>query len=128
MPATRTQTGKTQSMEHAHIYRVPRCGAKPEALIGYTFAGQLARAGPGNVLTASASRDAMGKASEDETGMLTAIKVLHTVVWALACWQLLWRCHFLLGDGAFRWAAILSVMILIEGSCAPCKWVAMPDD
>jgi hypothetical protein len=56
----------------------------------------------------------MGKASEDETGVLTAIKVLHTVVWALLAAAIV-ALPFLAGRGAFRGAAILSVMILIEG-------------
>jgi hypothetical protein len=55
----------------------------------------------------------MGKASEDETGMLTAIKVLHTVVWAFFAAAIV-ALPFLAVQGAFRWAAILSVLILVE--------------
>jgi hypothetical protein len=55
----------------------------------------------------------MGKASEDETGMLTAIKVLHTVVWAFFTAAIV-ALPFLAVQGAFRWAAILSVLILVE--------------
>jgi hypothetical protein len=69
----------------------------------------------------------MGKASEDETGMLTAIKVLHTVVWALLAGAIV-ALPFLAGQGAFRWAAIFSVVIFRRRSCAPGKWVEMPDD
>jgi hypothetical protein len=45
--------------------------------------------------------------------MLTAIKVLHTVVWALLAGAIV-VLPFLAVKGAFRWAAILSVVILIE--------------
>jgi hypothetical protein len=56
----------------------------------------------------------MGNASEDETGMLTAIKVLHTVVWALLAAAIV-ALPFLAGERAFRWATILSVVVLLEG-------------
>ena len=75
----------------------------------------------------TAAQGAMGKASEDEAGMLTAIKVLHTVVWALLAGAIV-ALPFLAVQGAFRWAAIFSVVILIECSCAAGEWVAMPDD
>jgi hypothetical protein len=55
----------------------------------------------------------MGTASEGENGMLTAIKVLHTVVWALLAGAIV-ALPFLAAQGAFRWAAILSIVILIE--------------
>jgi len=55
----------------------------------------------------------MRKASEDETGMLTAIKVLHTVVWALLAGAIV-ALPFLAGQGDFRWAAVLSVLIWVE--------------
>ena len=55
----------------------------------------------------------MGWVSEDEAGMLTAIKVLHTVVWALLAGAIV-VLPFLAVKGDFRWAAILSVVILIE--------------
>ncbi|MDR3799022.1 MAG: hypothetical protein P4K93_12755 [Terracidiphilus sp.] len=55
----------------------------------------------------------MGKASEDVTGMLTAIKVLHTVVWAFFAAAIV-ALPFLAVQGAFGWAAILSVLILVE--------------
>jgi hypothetical protein len=45
--------------------------------------------------------------------MLTAIKVLHTAVWALLAGAIV-ALPFLAAQGAFRWAAILSVVILIE--------------
>jgi len=45
--------------------------------------------------------------------MLTAIKVLHTVVWALLAGAIV-LLPFLAVQGVFRWAAILSVVILIE--------------
>ena len=45
--------------------------------------------------------------------MLTAIKVLHTVVWALLAGAIV-ALPFLAAQGAFRWAAILSIVILIE--------------
>jgi hypothetical protein len=45
--------------------------------------------------------------------MLTAIKVLHTVVWALLAGAIV-ALPFLAGQGAFRWAAILSIVILVE--------------
>ena len=54
----------------------------------------------------------MGKASEDETGMLTAIKVLHTVVWAFFAAAIV-ALPFLAVQGAFRWAAILLSLIHI---------------
>jgi hypothetical protein len=56
----------------------------------------------------------MGKASEGETGMLTAIKVLHTVIWALLVGAIV-ALPFLAGQNAFRWAAIFSVVIFVEG-------------
>ena len=56
----------------------------------------------------------MGKASEDEAGMLTAIKVLHTVIWALLVGAIV-ALPFLAGQNAFRWAAIFSVVIFVEG-------------
>ncbi len=55
----------------------------------------------------------MGKASEVETGMLTAIKVLHTVVWAFLAAAII-ALPFLALQGAFQWAAIFSVVILVE--------------
>jgi hypothetical protein len=55
----------------------------------------------------------MGTASEGENGMLTAIKVLHTVVWALLAGAIV-ALPFLAAQGAFRGAAILSIVILIE--------------
>src|SRR5208337_3236717 len=61
-----------------------------------------------------AAQDAMRKASEDETGMLTAIKVLHTVVWALLAGAIV-ALPFLAIKGAFRWAAIISIVIFFEG-------------
>ncbi len=61
----------------------------------------------------TAVQGAMGWVSEDEAGMLTAIKVLHTVVWALLAGAIV-ALPFLAVQGAFRWAAILSVVILIE--------------
>ena len=61
----------------------------------------------------SAAQGAMGKANEDEGGMLTTIKVLHTVVWALLAAAIV-ALPFLAAQGAFRWAAILSAAILIE--------------
>jgi hypothetical protein len=57
---------------------------------------------------------AIEKASEDETQMLTAIKLLHTVVWALLAAAIV-SLPFLAGQHAFRWATILSVVILVEG-------------
>ncbi|MFZ0339118.1 MAG: hypothetical protein WAL45_13875 [Terracidiphilus sp.] len=45
--------------------------------------------------------------------MLTTIKALHTVVWALLAGAIV-ALPFLAGQGAFRWAAILSAAILIE--------------
>jgi hypothetical protein len=56
-----------------------------------------------------------GKVSEDETGMLTAIKVLHTVVWALLAGAIV-VLPLLAGHGAFGWTAILSAVILVEGA------------
>ncbi len=61
----------------------------------------------------TAVQGAMGWVSEDEAGMLTAIKVLHTVVWALLAGAIV-VLPFLAVKGDFRWAAILSVVILIE--------------
>jgi hypothetical protein len=55
----------------------------------------------------------MGRASEDEAGMLTAIKVLHTVVWAFLAAAIV-ALPFLAVQGAFRWVAILSVLIWVE--------------
>lgn len=46
--------------------------------------------------------------------MLTAIKLLHTVVWAFLAAAIV-ALPFLAGQGAFRWAAILSVVIFFEG-------------
>jgi hypothetical protein len=46
--------------------------------------------------------------------MLTAIKVLHTVVWAILAAAIV-ALPFLAGRGAYRWAAILSAMIFFEG-------------
>ena len=57
----------------------------------------------------------MGKASEDEAGMLTTIKVLHAVIWALLAAAIV-VLPFLAGQGAFRWATILSAVILVEGA------------
>jgi hypothetical protein len=57
---------------------------------------------------------AMGKASENEIGMLTAIKALHTVVWALLAGAIV-ALPFLAGQQAFRWAAILSAVVFLEG-------------
>ncbi len=51
---------------------------------------------------------------EDKAGMLTAIKVLHTVVWAVLAGAIV-ALPFLAGKGAFRWAAIFSVVIFFEG-------------
>jgi hypothetical protein len=59
-------------------------------------------------------RDAEGNVSEGETGMLTAIKALHTVVWAVLAGAIV-ALPFLGGQGVFRWAAIISVVIFIEG-------------
>jgi hypothetical protein len=59
-------------------------------------------------------RDAKGKVSEDETGMLTAIKALHTMVWALLAGAIA-ALPFLAVKGVFRWAAIISVVIFFEG-------------
>jgi len=56
----------------------------------------------------------MGKASEDETRMLTAIKALHTVVWAFLAAAIV-ALPFLALQGAFRWVAIFSVVIFVEG-------------
>jgi hypothetical protein len=56
----------------------------------------------------------MRKASEDEAGMLTAIKALHTVVWALLAGAIV-ALPFLAQQGAFRWAALLSGVIFFEG-------------
>ena len=61
----------------------------------------------------NAMQGAAGWASEDEAGMLTTIKALHTVVWALLAGAIV-VLPFLAVKGAFRWAAILSVVILIE--------------
>ena len=46
--------------------------------------------------------------------MLTAIKVLHTVVWALLAGAIV-ALPFLAIQGAFRWAAIISIAIFFEG-------------
>jgi hypothetical protein len=56
----------------------------------------------------------MGKASEGEAGMLVAIKVVHTVVWAVLA-GIIVALPFLAWQGAFRWTAILSVLIVVEG-------------
>jgi hypothetical protein len=61
-----------------------------------------------------AAHNAMGKASEGETGMLTAIKALHTVVWAFLAAAIV-ALPFLAWQGAFRWVAILSAVIFFEG-------------
>lgn len=45
--------------------------------------------------------------------MLTAIKALHTIVWALLAAAIV-ALPFLAVQGAFRWAAILSVVVLGE--------------
>jgi len=45
--------------------------------------------------------------------MLTAIKLLHTAIWALLASAIL-MLPFLAWQGAFRWAAIISVVVLIE--------------
>jgi len=45
--------------------------------------------------------------------MLTAIKALHTMVWALLAGAIV-ALPFLAIHGAFRWGAILSVVILAE--------------
>jgi hypothetical protein len=45
--------------------------------------------------------------------MLTAIKTLHTLVWALLAGAIV-ALPFLAWRGNFRWAAILSVVVLIE--------------
>jgi hypothetical protein len=55
-----------------------------------------------------------GNASEDKTAMLTAIKVLHTVIWALLATAIV-AIPFLAVRGAFRWAAVFSVVIVVEG-------------
>jgi hypothetical protein len=46
--------------------------------------------------------------------MLTTIKVLHTVVWAALAGAIV-ALPFLAAEGAFRWAAIFSVVIFVEG-------------
>lgn len=45
--------------------------------------------------------------------MLTAIKLLHTIVWAALAGAIV-ALPLLAAQGAFRWVAILSVVILIE--------------
>jgi hypothetical protein len=52
--------------------------------------------------------------NQDEARMLTAIKVLHTAVWALLAGAIL-MLPFLAVQGAFRWAAILSIVVVVEG-------------
>jgi hypothetical protein len=54
--------------------------------------------------------------------MLTAIKVLHTLVWALLAGAIV-ALPFLAWRGDFRWAAILSVVVLVEcGVLAANSW------
>lgn len=45
--------------------------------------------------------------------MLTAIKALHTVVWALLAGAIV-SLPFLAAHGSFRWAAIFSIVVLVE--------------
>jgi hypothetical protein len=52
--------------------------------------------------------------SQDKIRMLTAIKVLHTVVWAFIAGCII-ALPFVAWCGAFRWAAILSILVLVEG-------------
>ena len=55
----------------------------------------------------------MGRASEERAGMLIAIKVLHTVVWALLAGAIV-ALPFLAWRGAFGWAGIVSGVVLAE--------------
>lgn len=50
---------------------------------------------------------------QDEVSMLTTIRVLHTVVWAFFAGCII-ALPFTAWCGAFRWAAILSIVVLIE--------------
>jgi hypothetical protein len=60
------------------------------------------------------AHDRMGKASEGEAGMLVAVKVVHTVVWALLAGAIV-ALPFLAVQAFFGWAAIFSVVIVVEG-------------
>lgn len=51
--------------------------------------------------------------NQDDAMMLTATKVLHTVVWAFVACCII-ALPFVAGYGAFRWVRVLSIVVLVE--------------